>query len=67
MRNLMAAIPYIFYKRITTIKDYSCPDGFFFKDVRQTSPSLFPSFSTRRRMGVTWMLCNTPSGNEKKK
>jgi hypothetical protein len=32
--------------------------------VRHTSPSLFPSFSTGRRMGVILMLCGAPSGNE---
>jgi hypothetical protein len=35
-------------------------------EVRHTSPSLFPSFSTGRRMGVILMLCGAPSGNEVK-
>jgi hypothetical protein len=33
-------------------------------EVRHASPSLFPSFSTRSRMGVILMLCGTPSGSE---
>jgi len=32
--------------------------------VRHTSPSLFPSFSIRSRMGVILMLCGPPGGNE---
>jgi len=33
-------------------------------EVRHTSPSLFPSFSTGRRMGVILMLCEPPGDNE---
>jgi hypothetical protein len=33
-------------------------------EVRQKSPSLFPSFSTRRRMGVILMLCKPHWGGK---